>query len=119
MMIVRDSKGCVVRDGDGAHFWDGPCAVCGERSHAVWRGVAGNKIHICVNCAIDKLPQLIANAVCAAYWGVQPCDYERIEKDITHRFWKTLARDLAQCGVDDRVTSTVCQCEAETVEETT
>jgi hypothetical protein len=117
MMIPRDANGCVINDGH--RDFDEPCNVCGGRSRAMW--CCEKEIYVCSECAINTLPRLIADAVCAAYSRTQASTFERIETEITRNYWKALAFALVQRGKDDslaRIARSACQCEPEPVEET-
>jgi hypothetical protein len=74
-----------------------PCTLCGGdrgRTAAYWVGV--EEIYICLCCAVDYLPKLIADAVASVHIPTGTPVHVRYEEKILREYWRAAALALGR-----------------------
>ncbi len=100
--IFRDSQGQPIKTKDLPGCMEKcRCSVCDGPSDAWW-GAAGI-ICVCYQCALDALPALIADAMCAK--GTSTDLLTRTKERMDIRFWMAAALALSRDPEDAASTS--------------
>ncbi len=75
------------------------CFVCGGLPTATWMGVGGEFHSVCRDCAIEKLPLLIADAIAGNIGErAKPEWFDPMASQVVASFWRGVAYAMSRRG---------------------